>query len=148
MISLMIIGSNMVYIFQYGLEFDERDDLISKSLLWVTLFMILLACIFVIIRDFLRFEYDESLGKVVRESTMWENGRYKMMAANIILMTIQPYPFLVGIRINYYAAIVDETIYYHVNDILQLLSTFRIVGAVANLVYLTNWLSNSSSRIW
>ena len=146
-ISLMIIGSNIVYIFQYNLEFDERDYVVSVSLLTVTLFMIVLASILAIVEEFLRLQYDELVGKVVKGSTLMNTGRYKMLLMNMVILGIQPYPFLVGIRIYSYNEIISDYIYYHVNDVLQLLSTFRILFAVGKLFYLSNWLSNSSSRV-
>lgn len=143
----MIIASNIVYIFQYSLEFDERDYELSVALLAITLVMIVFAGFLVIIEEHYRLQYDELLSKVVKGSTLMNTGRYKMIILNLLVLGIQPYPFLVGIRIYSYNAMVDDYIFYHVNDILQLLSTFRIMFAVGKLFFLSGWLSNSSNRV-
>lgn len=146
-VSLMIIGSNIVYIFQYSLEFDERDYEVSVALLAITLVMIILAGVLVVVSESFRLQYDQLVGKVVKGTSIFNSGRYKMLMLNLLVLGIQPYPFLVGKRFYYYTAIVDDYIYYHWNDLLNLLSTFRIMFAVGKLFYLSGWLSNSSSRV-
>lgn len=146
-VSLMIIGSNIVYIFQYSLEFDERDYEVSVALLAITMVMIMFAGVLVVVEENLRLQYDELLGKKVKGSTIFNTGRYKRLCLDLLILAIQPYPFLVGVRIYSFNDIADDFIFYHVNDILQLLSTFRIMFAVGKLFYLSGWLSNSSSRV-
>lgn len=147
-ISLMIIGANIVYIFQYSLEFDERDYAVNVALLTVTMVMMVLSAVLVITGEVLRIQYDEILGKVVKGSNLINTGRYKNLIVNLLVLSVQPYPFLIGIRIYTFNDIVGDVIFYHVNDVLQLLSTFRILFAVGKFFYMSNWLSNSSNRVW
>lgn len=114
----------------------------------VAALMAVLACFLNWTCERLRLELGIMDGIYPVGDSLKSSGRLWTVIGVTVLFLLQPYPFLIGIKVEMYNYSIEDLIFYHVNDFLHLLSFFRIMLALARLFNLSNWISNSSHRVW
>ena len=70
------------------------------------------------------------------------------MLVEIGLVSVHPYPFLVGRTYEVYNTALKDSVYYYVNDFLNLLAFFRLFYIITALLLVTEWMSDSARRVW
>jgi hypothetical protein len=81
----------------------------------------------VVMRENLVLRLMKSKGEINDKVWLFQSHRFGQMMTDCCVMYLQPYPFLVGRRVEIYNHILGQNIYYHWNDVLHVLLLLRLV---------------------
>ena len=143
--SLVGIGLSIL---QYDLEFDDNEHKEwSVLILYVVFISSILLVIMTITRYILKLEFRDKRNGALNRSTVWETGQWKQMLAECIFVFIHPSPFFLGIKIETETSFDKVRIYYHVNDILNIIVFLRLIVIMRVVLIHTYWYSNRAQRL-
>ena len=143
--SLVGIGLSIL---QYDLEFDDNEhEEWSVLILYVIFISSILLVIMTITRYILKLEFRDKRNGTTNKSTVWETGEWKQMLAECIFVFIHPSPFFLGIKIETNTSYDKVRIYYHVNDILNIIVFLRLIVIIRVVLLHTYWYSNRAQRL-
>lgn len=139
--------SNFLALVQAGYEIQESNYSTSVALLTCSSCLELISSAITYLKATLILQQLKCNGLVSRSATLWSVGLFRDMCITWFILLMQPYPFLIGIRVYMYNDILKQEPYYHVNDFLQMMGIFRVILILKKSLALTSWRSNSSYRI-
>lgn len=132
----------------YNLEFEGDYGFFTHVFYLFSFSFSVVCCLFVVMRENFSLKMAKNRGEVEKNDTIATTGKLKYVVLECFIYMLIPYPFFVGIKriqLNY---VVDQEIYYHFNDYLQLLSIVRLCYVMVNVFHITVWNSRSTARIW
>lgn len=132
---------------QYILEYEERDQGYSYALLSVVFVCTILLIALTVIRYSMQITFNKIRKVVSKKETIWSTGQYKYMLAEMLVVSLHPSPFLVGIRVDVMNNFYSKDIYYHLNEFLHILILLRIIIVARVILVSTMWNSNRSIRV-
>lgn len=99
-------------------------------------------------RERLVLDLDKLKGLIETNDSIISSKRYKRIIVEWIILSIHPYSFLLGGKVELFNKEVAGTIYYNYNDYLALLSVFRNIYALKLVLNMSVWKSSSAERVW
>lgn len=82
------------------------------------------------------------------DSGIISSGQWTSVIAEIVLILLQPYPFLRGCQFSIENILSGKKIFYNVNDIFYILIIFRINLPLRVILSQTQYYSPRAQRIW
>lgn len=144
---LITLGTALCTI-SYNLEFEGYHGFRTHAFLLINMSFSIVCCIFVIMRENLYLRMSKNSGRAKHSDNLTSTGRIRIVILECGLIMVHPYPFFVGKKRVIYNDVVDQKIYYHVNDYFQLLSLVRFTYVLASCLNITEWKSRAAYRIW
>lgn len=146
--AVLIAVGNIICYFQYEHEYAEKNLNLSVAYLVVVMMMTLSSGILTFFKMKMLVKLKIFEGTLPKSSTLVSSGIYKQLLGSLLVYSLHPYPFLIGIRISYDNTAILEEVYYHLNDFFHMASNFRMFFIIINVISISGWRSNSASRIW
>jgi hypothetical protein len=64
-----------------------------------------------------------------------------------IIFLLQPMPFIVGYRVYYFVPPIQDYVFYHINDFLNMLSIVRLCYSIGKVIIFSSWMDHSAKRV-
>jgi len=143
---LVILGLALCTL-SYHLEFENDYGFFCYSFLLINLGFSGVCCLFVIMRENLKLKMDQSRGRADQDDDLTTTGKIKVVIFECLFLMVIPYPFFIGLKNVYFDEMINQDIYYHLNDYLYLASLLRFLYFSKSFVNITIWKTRSASRI-
>lgn len=117
-------------------------------MLYFNLTLTIISCVFVWFREKSILELDKMYGVVDKRDSLVTSGYYKKVICEFIILFIHPYPFFLGMKISFFNRKIEDTIYYHFNDLFSLLSIIKSLYVFKTGLQFTIWRTSRAERIW
>lgn len=148
-IILMVFIGNGIFYFAFNYEFYGEDENVlnrCSTLLYVSCFLSIVSCVFIIAKESIQQRIDRKRYKVPLNQGLMK-GRGLSIVFSCLLTLLHPYPQFMGMRVEVYSAEVGMEISYHLNEILHMLAMLRVLLAGSKLMNLSVYRSASSQRV-
>lgn len=81
------------------------------------------------------------------ERTFLRNISFRRLFIDILMIGVQPYPFFKEKRVQFYHDDIGEVIFYHVNELIAIISLMKIIYFGLELAKTFSFSSASARRI-
>ena len=87
--------------------------------------------------------------KYLRETVAYYNFKVLLKGCwfRWFIFLLQPMPFIVGYQVYFFVPPINDYVYYHVNDFLNMLSIIRLCYSIGKVIIFSSWMSHSAKRV-
>ena len=138
-------------VIEYDLEYDERNEEIARVICWIIFLSSIFLAFLTMMRYQAKLEWLKSRKSISDKETLFTSGMYITLLFELLVSFPHPTPFTINQRMYYSNNSVgipdDGSFYYHVNEILSLISMIRVLFIFRTVLIATRWYNNRSQRV-
>lgn len=135
-------------VIEYDLEYEERNEEIARVICWIIFLSSIFLAFLTMMRYQAKLEWLKSRKSISDKETLLTSGMYITLLFELLVSFPHPTPFTINQRMYYSNVSVgipdDGSFYYHVNEILSLISMIRVLFIFRTVLIATRWYNNRS----